>query len=256
MKRILSGLALLAALSTLAACGSGGSTSDDADGTTITVYAASSLTAVFQQLGQDFEAEHDGVTVEFSFGGSSDLVAQIQEGAPADVFASADEANMAKLTDADLQGADPRTFASNTLEIAVPPDNPAGIASFQDLAKPGLALVLCAPEVPCGAAVQTVADAVGVTLKPVSEEEKVTDVLAKVESGEADAGVVYVTDVEAAGDQVTGIDFPEASQAVNVYPIATVKDSDQADLAQQFVDLVLSDAGQKVLHDAGFAPAP
>ena len=92
--------------------------------------------------------------------------------------------------------------------------------------------------------------------KPVSEEEKVTDVLAKVESGEADAGVVYVTDVEAAGDQVTGIDFPEASQAVNVYPIATVKDSDQADLAQQFVDLVLSDAGQKVLHDAGFAPAP
>jgi molybdate transport system substrate-binding protein len=196
------------------------------------------------------------VRVEFNFAGSSDLVAQIQEGAPADVFASADEANMEKLTADDLAASDPQTFASNTLEIAVPPGNPAGIASFQDLAKPGLNLVLCAPEVPCGAAAQTVAESAGVELKPVSEEQSVTDVLAKVTSGEADAGLVYVTDVMAAGDDVEGIQFPEASSAVNVYPIATVADSKNADLAQEFVNLVLGDTGQKILRDLEFAPAP
>jgi molybdate transport system substrate-binding protein len=244
----------------LAACGSddGGSGGSGGGGgdTTLTVYAASSLTAAFDELGKKFEAAHDGVTVELSYGGSSDLVAQIQQGAPADVFASADEANMQKLTDDDLTGSDPVAFASNTLEIAVPPGNPAGIATFQDLAKSGVKLVVCAPEVPCGAATQKAAEAAGVTLKPVSEEQSVTDVLGKVTSGEADAGVVYVTDVKAAGDKVEGIDFPEAGSAVNVYPIATVQDSDQANLAQEFVDLVTSDEGQRVLKDFAFAPAP
>ena len=164
--------------------------------------------ATFEEIGRRVRADHDGVKVEFNFAGSSDLVAQIQQGAPADVFASADEANMEKLTADDLQGSDPQTFASNTLEIAVPPGNPAGIESFQDLAEDGLNLVICAPEVPCGAATQTVAESAGVELKPVSEEQSVTDVLAKVTSGEADAGLVYVTDVIAAGDDVRGHRVP------------------------------------------------
>ncbi len=241
---------------------SGGCGSDDdpddqtTEDMTLTVYAASSLTAAFEQIGADFESTHDGVEVEFNFAGSSDLVAQIQEGAPADVFASADEANMEKLTAEDLQGSDPQTFASNTLEIVVPPGNPAGVESFQDLAEDGLNLVICAPEVPCGAAAQTAAEAADVELQPVSEEQSVTDVVAKVTSGEADAGVVYMTDVIAAGEDVEGIDFPEASSAVNVYPIATVADSESADLAQKFVDLVLDDTGQSILQAAGFAPAP
>jgi molybdate transport system substrate-binding protein len=247
--------ALLVAL-TATACGDDDSSgAGGGDGSTVTVYAASSLTATFQQIGADFEKEHDGVKVEFSFGGSSDLVAQIQQGAPADVFASADTANMDKITADDLQAGDPQDFASNTLEIAVPPGNPAGIASFADLAKSGLNVVVCAPEVPCGAATQKVEDATGVDIQPVSEEQSVTDVLAKVTSGEADAGVVYVTDVEAAGDDVEGVTFPESSEAVNIYPIVALKDAADGDLAQQFVDLVLSDTGQGILEEAGFAQA-
>jgi molybdate transport system substrate-binding protein len=242
--------AVLTLVLPLAACGGDDDSGDDT--TTITVYAASSLTATFGEIGTKFEAAHDGVKVDFNFGGSSDLVTQIQEGAPADVFASADTANMDKLVGDDLAGADPQDFASNTLEIAVPPGNPAGITSFQDLAKKGLNLVVCAPEVPCGAATQTMADDVGVTLHPVSEEQSVTDVLAKVTSGEADAGVVYVTDVQAAGDDIDGVTFPESDSVVNTYPIAPVEGSDESDLAQEFVDLVLSDTGQKVLADAGF----
>ena len=238
----------------LAACG--GDDSDAGDGgTTLTVYAAASLTKTFEQIGEEFEAEHDGVTVEFSFGGSSDLVAQIQQGAPADVFASADTANMGKVTAEDLQAADPQNFAANTLEIAVPPDNPAGIASFADLAQDGINVVVCAPEVPCGAATVKVEDATGVDIQPVSEEQSVTDVLAKVTSGEADAGLVYVTDVLAAGDDVQGITFPESSEAVNTYPIAPLADAADGDLAQEFVDLVLGDTGQSILEAAGFAPA-
>jgi molybdate transport system substrate-binding protein len=256
MKRLVIGTITALVIAASAGCGS-----DDPDGlaakdTTLTVYAASSLTDGFEKIGEEFESTHDGVKVEFNFAGSSDLVAQIQEGAPADVFASADETNMDKLTAEDLQGSDPQTFASNTLEIVVPPGNPAGIKSFQDLAKGGLNLVICAPEVPCGAATQTAAEAAGVELKPVSEEQKVTDVLAKVTTGEADAGVVYVTDVLAAGADAEGIEFPESSSAVNVYPIATVADSKNADLGKEFVDLVLDDTGQTILLDLGFAPAP
>jgi molybdate transport system substrate-binding protein len=236
------------------ACSGGDDAGGDGGGeeTTLTVYAASSLTSVFEELGSQFEEAHDGVTVEFNFAGSSDLVAQIQGGAPADVFASADEANMEKLTADSLNGSTPELFATNTLEIAVPPDNPAGVQTFPDLAEPDLNLVVCAPEVPCGAAAQTVAESAGVQLHPVSEEQSVTDVLGKVTSGEADAGLVYVTDVIAAGDDVQGIEFPESSTAVNQYPIATVADSENADLAQEFVELVLGDEGRHVLADAGF----
>ena len=252
---LLAATALLVA-GTTAACGDDDSSGASGDGdTTLTVYAAASLTTTFTEIGQEFEQQHDGVKVEFSFGGSSDLVAQIQEGAPADVFASADTANMDKVTADDLQAGDPQNFASNTLEIAVPPGNPGGVTSFADLAKDGLNVVVCAPEVPCGAATQKVEDATGVDIQPVSEEQSVTDVLAKVTSGEADAGLVYVTDVQAAGDDVEGITFPESSEAVNTYPIVALKDAADADLAQQFVDLVLGETGQGILEDAGFAQA-
>ena len=231
----------------LAACGG------DAADTTLTVYAAASLTAAFEDIAEEFETEHDGVDVELSLGGSSDLVTQIQEGAPADVFASADTANMDKLVADGLAGAGPEAFATNTLEIAVPPGNPAGIRSFQDLAEPGLALVICAPEVPCGAAAQAVAEVAGVTLDPVSEEQSVTDVLGKITSGEGDAGLVYVTDVAAAGDDVEGITFPESGDVVNTYPIAPVADSDESGLAADFVDLVLGPTGQEIMarHEFG-----
>lgn len=246
MKKLL----LFALLLPLTACGS--DTDPGSGTTTLTVYAAASLSASFDEIADAFEAKHEGVQVRLSFGGSSDLVTQIQEGAPADVFASADVANMDKLVDAELAGAGPSDFATNTLEIAVPPGNPAGITSLQDLARPGVKLVVCAPEVPCGAAARQVAEEAGVGLSPVSEEQSVTDVLGKVTSGEADAGLVYVTDVQAAGDGVEGITFPESGDVVNTYPIAPVTDSDQTNLAQEFIQLVLSDTGQGILADHGF----
>ena len=245
------GIALALALF-LTACGNDSDGGGGSGDTTLTVYAASSLTAAFGEIAEEFEAEHEGVDVKLDFGGSSDLVTQIQNGAPADVFASADTANMDKLVQDGLTGADPQDFATNVLEIAVPPGNPAGVRTLADLAEPGLKLVICAPEVPCGAAAQQVAQVAGVTLDPVSEEQSVTDVLGKVTSGEADAGLVYVTDVAGAGDDVEGITFPESKQVVNVYPIAPVKDADRSELAQEFIDLVLGDAGQQVLQDAGF----
>jgi molybdate transport system substrate-binding protein len=244
--------ALVVSCGLVSACG------DDSDGgagggATLTVFAAASLTKTFTAIGKEFESQHDRVKVEFSFGGSSDLVSQIQQGAPADVFASADEANMEKLTGDDLQAGDPVDFASNTLEIATPPGNPAGIASFADLGKDGVNVVVCAPEVPCGAAAVKAEEATGVTITPVSEEQSVTDVLAKVSSGEADAGLVYVTDVAAAGGSVDGVAFPESGDIVNTYPIVALEDSKNADLAQEFIDLVTSDTGQSILEQAGFA---
>lgn len=247
---------LLAALALLplTACGSNSPASTEK--TTLTVFAAASLTSTFEQLGTAFEKAQPGVSVEFNFLGSSDLVAQIDQGAPADVFASADTANMDKLVAADLAAGTPVAFASNTLEIAVPPGNPAGVSSLQDLSRSDVTLVVCAPEVPCGAAAQQVATAAGVTLTPVSEEQQVTDVLTKVSTGEADAGLVYKTDVQGAGKDVEGIEFPEAASVVNVYPITVVKGSKQATLAGKFVDLVTGAEGQSVLQAAGFAAAP
>ncbi|PRZ04790.1 molybdate transport system substrate-binding protein [Isoptericola sp. CG 20/1183] len=244
--------ALLAATSVaagLAGCGPGPVA---ADGTTLTVFAAASLTEAFEQVADDFEADHPGVDVRLSLAGSSSLVAQIQQGAPADVFASADTTTMDELVADDLVGT-PQDFATNTLQIAVPPGNPAGVASLQDLAAPGLRLVVCAPQVPCGAATAATVDGAGIALQPVSEEQSVTDVLGKVTAGEADAGLVYVTDVARAGDQVDGIPFAESDAAVNTYPIATVTDTDQPELAREFVDAVLSPEGQAVLAGLGFA---
>lgn len=244
---------LLAGCGSSAAAPAGTSSSSAPTPQTLTVFAAASLKSTFTTLGQQFEASHPGTKVTFDFAGSSDLVTQLQQGAPADVFASADTKNMAKATAAHLVVGTPTKFASNTLEIAVPPDNPAKVASFRDLIKPGLKLVLCAPQVPCGSAAQKVETATGVALKPVSEESAVTDVLTKVESGEADAGLVYVTDVKSAAGKVKGIVFPESARAVNVYPIAQLSASKHQDLSKQFTELVTGAKGQQVLAAAGFA---
>ncbi|WP_346925293.1 molybdate ABC transporter substrate-binding protein [uncultured Arthrobacter sp.] len=218
----------------------------------LTVFAAASLKAPFTALVEQFEAANPGITVTLSFAGSSDLATQISQGAPADVFASADTKNMAKLGDAGLVEGSPRDFATNVLTIAVPPENPASIASFADLARPGVRTVICASQVPCGAATKTLEQETGTTLQPVSEESSVTDVLGKVVSGEADAGLVYVTDVKAAGDKVLAVPFPESAQAVNTYPIAAVRTGDNKDLAAAFIEAVTGTGGQQLLRGAGF----
>ncbi|WP_416173032.1 molybdate ABC transporter substrate-binding protein [Cryobacterium sp. 5B3] len=219
---------------------------------TLTVFAAASLKKTFTELATEFEAANPGVTVALNFAGSADLVTQITEGAPADVFASADTKNMAKLTGAGLVTAAPAVFATNTLEIAVPPGNPAGVKSFADLADPGTKVVICAAQVPCGAATAAIEKATGVTLAPVSEENAVTDVLGKVSSGEADAGLVYVTDVAGAGTSVLGIPFAESGEAVNSYPIGVVAASKHAELGTLFAGFVTGPTGRKVLAAAGF----
>lgn len=227
------------------------SATDDVSGT-VTVFAAASLTKTFTELGKEFEAAHPGTKVTFSFAGSSDLVSQLTAGAPADVFASADEANMAKAVDAKVIDGDPVDFATNVLAIAVPPGNPAHVRSFADLASPGVKTVVCAPQVPCGAATAKVEKSAGVTLTPVSQESSVTDVLGKVSSGEADAGIVYRTDVKGAGSAVESVPFPEAAKTVNVYPVATVANAPNAAGAAAFVAFVTGPDGRKALTAAGF----
>lgn len=218
----------------------------------ITVFAAASLKAPFTKLGSAFEAAHPGVKVAFVFAGSSDLVTQITAGAPADVFASADTTNMTKVTSAGDNAGNPVNFATNVLEIATPPGNPAGIRSFADLARRGTKVVVCAPQVPCGAATKKVQDATGTTISAVSEEQSVTDVLGKVISGEADAGVVYVTDVKGAGAKVTGVEFPESSKAVNTYPIVRLNNAASPGTAAAFSAFVTSTGGRQILAAAGF----
>jgi molybdate transport system substrate-binding protein len=211
------------------------------------------LKKAFTDIGEQFKTDNPGTDIEFSFAGSSDLVTQLTQGAPADVFASADTKNMDKAAQGGLLAGDPVNFASNTLTIVVAPGNPKKIASFKDLTQPGLSVVVCAPQVPCGSATQKVEQATGVQLNPVSEESQVTDVLNKVTTGQADAGLVYVTDARGAGDKVTAVPFPESAGAVNTYPIAVLKQSKIPGLARKFLDLVTGEAGQKVLSAAGFA---
>lgn len=253
MSRVRSSATLLLAGSLVAgaaACGTpaAGNGADNK----LTVFAAASLKAPFTALAAEFEAGHPGTKVALSFAGSADLATQLDQGAPADVFASADEKNMAKVADAGLVASAPKNFASNVLDIAVPPGNPAGITTFADLARPGLKVVVCAVQVPCGAAAASVQAKTGVALTPVSEESSVTDVLGKVSSGEADAGLVYATDVRAAGGKVGEIPFADAAGAVNNYPIASLRTARNAELATAFIALVTGAAGQKILAGAGF----
>lgn len=252
--------AALVAASLLSACGTGGGSAvgdtgaSGEDRATVVIFAAASLSEVFADLGDQFSADNPGVEVQFSFAGSSDLVAQIESGAPADVFAAADEHTMATLTDQDRIAADPELFASNTLTIVTEPGNPRGITGFQDLADADLSVIVCAPQVPCGAATTAIEQDTGVDLQPVSEENSVTDVLGKITSGQADAGLVYVTDAARAGEAVTRIDFPESGSAVNRYPIGVLDTAPQAELGQEFVDLVRSEQGRAALSEAGFGP--
>jgi molybdate transport system substrate-binding protein len=244
-----------AALLALSACSPSASDSSDSSAEisgTVTVFAAASLKESFTTLGKQFEEEHPGTKVTFSFGGSDSLASSITGGAPADVFASASPRTMAIVTDAgDASGA-PATFVRNQLEIATAPGNPDRISSLEDLTKPGLKVVLCDEEVPCGAAAQKALEASDLKLTPVSYEQDVKAALTKVELKEADAAVVYKTDVKAAADKVEGVDFPESSEAINDYPIVELKAAPNAEAAKAFIELVRSAEGQKVLTEAGF----
>ena len=218
---------------------------------TVTVFAAASLTETFDALKLAFESVNPGVEVVYNYGGSSALAEQIVQGAPADVFAAASTATMTTVTDASL-AATPTDFATNTLEIAVPVGNPGKVTGLDDFADKDLAIAVCAEEVPCGAASAQIFEATGITPSVDTYEQDVKAVLTKVELGEADAGLVYVTDVKAAGDAVEGVEFAEAADAVNDYPIATLTEATNPDAADAFVAFVLSAEGQAALSDAGF----
>jgi len=218
---------------------------------TITVFAAASLTGTFTELGKQFKAAHQGDTVKFSFGASSTLATQITDGAPADVFASAAPKNMETVVSAG-DASNPRNFAKNTAEVAVPPSNPANVTSVNDLAKSSVKVALCQPQVPCGVVAAEVFKNVGITVKPVTLQPDVKSVLTQVELGNVDAGVVYVTDVKAAGSKVKGVTIPAGQNASTLYPIATISSSKEMSIAQAFVAYVLSPAGQQVLAAAGF----
>ncbi len=234
-----------AALLTLSAC----SESDKAP-ERLTVFAAASLNEVLTDLAETFEA-NEGVDVALSFAGSSDLVAQIDAGAPADVLMTADERTMQTAVDAGLIGTKPVLVASNHLVLATPPDNPANITGLDD-SLVGTNFVVCAPQVPCGAATERLANLLDVGLTPVSQEQSVTSVLGKVTSGEADAGLVYGSDAAGAGNQVHTIDIPRSDEIVNLYPGALIGGTANADLGQKWLNLVTGPKGQAALAAAGF----
>ena len=249
-----------AAMLLVAACGTGPSGTEPEAGMAggssaaaepITVFAAASLTEAFTRIGADVTAA-SGSRVTFSFGSSATLATQINAGAPADVFAAASPATMQTMVDSGRATA-PVDFLSNTLQIAVPRGNPAKVTGLADFADDRRTFALCAPQVPCGAAAQQVFAAAGITPKPDTLEQDVKAALAKVAADEVDAALVYRTDVLAAAGDVEGIDFREAAQAANAYPIAVLIGSRASGAAQAFVDHVLSPEGQAVLARAGFA---
>jgi molybdate transport system substrate-binding protein len=256
------GLAALLALG-LAGCGGdktdtnpdpGSGTATGASNVTgsITVFAAASLTESFTAIGKKFEDAHPGVTVTFNFAGSSALATQINEGAPADVFASASPKNLAVVTDAGNGSGTPTTFVKNQLVIVVAKGNPKGIAGLADLTKPDLKVALCAEAVPCGAAAKTAIEAAGVRVTPVTLEQDVKAALSKVKLGEVDAALVYRTDAKAAAADADAVEFPESAKAINDYPIVALKNAKNAAGAQAFIAFVLSADGATVLTDAGF----
>ncbi|MFF5082768.1 molybdate ABC transporter substrate-binding protein [Actinoplanes sp. NPDC000266] len=218
----------------------------------VTVFAAASLTESFTTLGKQFEAAHPNTTVTFNFAGSSALATQINQGAPADVFASAAPKNMTTVTDAGNSSGSPTTFVKNQLVIAVGKGNPKKIGGLADLADKANKVALCAEEVPCGAAATKALEAAGVKVTPVTYEQDVKAALAKVKLGEVDASLVYRTDAKAAAADVDAVEFPESAKAVNDYPIVLLKGARNAPGGQAFIDYVLSADGTKVLEEAGF----
>ncbi|MGW0212605.1 molybdate ABC transporter substrate-binding protein [Streptomyces sp. NPDC003233] len=251
-----------AALMALSACSSSSDSSNAKSDTSnsaspklsgdVTVFAAASLKESFTTLGKEFEQQHPGTKVSFNFGGSDTLAASITGGAPADVFAAASPKTMAIVTAKQDAVGTPATFVRNQLEIATLPGNPGKVSSLKDLTRSGLKVVLCDKTVPCGAAAQKALDAAKLKLTPVSYEQDVKSALNKVELKEADAAVVYKTDVKSAGGKVQGVEFPESAKAINAYPIVLLKNAPNARTAKAFIALVQSAEGQKVLSEAGF----
>ena len=227
------------------ACG----TDADPSANSATVFAAASLTDAFTELGDAFLLEQPGADLTFSFASSADLARQIVEGAPVDVFASADLTNMAKVHDAGAASTEPRVFATGRAEIVVAPGNPLGITGIDDLTREDLVVVVCAPEVPCGTYASDVFGNAGVEITPDSYEANVKAVVTKVTLGEADAGIVYATDVLAAGNAVSGVEIPSDINVIAEYPIVAVSDSD---VARSFIDFVTGAAGQRILVSNGF----
>jgi molybdate transport system substrate-binding protein len=253
LRLMVAGVLVLAA----AACGgddaepgTGEAAGDLAD--TLRVFAAASLTDAFTEVGEAFMDDHPGVTVEFSFAGSSALATQIQDGAPADVFASADESNMQKVLDSGDVTAEPEVFITNILEIAVPAGNPGGVESLDDFADPELLIGLCAEEVPCGRFGRQALANAGVTPSIDTNEPDVRSLLTKVEAGELDAGIVYHTDVRSAGDLVEGVEIPSDVNVVAGYPIVPLAATANPDAAGAFVAFVRSSEGQDILASHGF----
>jgi molybdate transport system substrate-binding protein len=259
MRKLRIRLAALLAVAALALAGCGGGDGDAGGGSgaaapgEIKVFAAASLTAAFTEIGQQYSSANGGAKVTFNFAGSQALATQIQQGAPPDVFASADVPNLDKVKD--LVNT-PQNFASNQLQIVVEQGNPKGVEGLDDLANPDLKVVLAAPDVPAGKYAAEALGKAGVTVKPVSQEDNVKAVVTKVSLGEADAGIVYVTDVTAGGSKVEGVDIPEDQNVTATYPVATVKASKAPEQAQAFLDLVLSAEGQQVLKEYEFLPPP
>ncbi len=213
------------------------------------ILAAASLTGVFEAAGEAYEEEHPDVDVEFSFAGSQELAAQVEQGIPADVLVTADTATMESVAD---HTGDSSVIARNALTIVTPPDDPGGVAGLDDLADPALRLVLAAPEVPAGRYGRQILDAAGVAAVPDSQEPNVRAVLSKVRLGEADAGLVYVTDAAAAGDAVRTVPVPAERNVVAAYPAATLESSEQPGAAQDFVDWLGAEEARDILAEAGF----
>jgi len=253
------------ATTVLAGCTSGSDASDSAASAAtsglsgeLTILAAASLQPAFDELAARFAELQPGVDLRpITYDGSSTLATQLVEGAPADVFAAADERTMTTVSDADLVEAGTlAVFTTNTLRIAVAPGNPLDVRALADLTRPGLQVVLCAVEVPCGAAARAALDAAGVTVRPASEEQNVTAVVTKVAAGEADAGLVYASSIADAAGALDGVDFAGSDRVVSSYPIAVLADAANPAAARAFVDLVRSPAGQDVLAAHGFGAAP
>jgi molybdate transport system substrate-binding protein len=258
--RVLAGVGAASLVVALAACSSSSSSSAPAAAGsakptgTLVVFAATSLTDAFNKIADQFEAANPGVTVKFNYNGSSSLATQITQGAPADVFASASPKNMETVTEANLESTTPKTFAANQGEIMVEAGNPSHVASVSDLANPSLKVVTCAPSVPCGALATQIFKNAGVTVNPVSQEQNVGGVVTKVSLGEADAGIVYVTDVKANESKTAGVPIPADQNATTTYPIAEIKGAPNATAAVAFINYVLGPDGQQVLKSFGFLP--
>lgn len=249
--RVIGALGLTAITALCSSCGTSAPAGSPALSGTITVFAASSLNEAYTAIGKDFQKSHPGTMVTVTFGGSSMLVSQIQQGAIGDVFASADQPNMQKLIDAGLTAESPIVFARNNLEIVVGKGNPKHITTLSDLGRSGLVVVLCAPAVPCGRYAAQALQKAGVSVRPASQEADVKAVLTKVALGEADAGIVYFTDVKAAGTTVEGVAIPAALNVVAEYPIVILKDSQNRALARAFISYILTD-GRRILAGYGF----